>query len=183
LRHTVSRVISDLEKAYFAGFFDGEGTISISRVQRGSGKLAYQLAIAVGLTHLPTLQKVRDIWTLGSIKDTRLNQNVAHTNKKQYWVWQVKANEACYILKTVLPYLSVKKAEAEIAVAFQEEKKRSNQFWGRGPSKPQSYFKNEERFAQLIKQSRQANSSVIKQAEEILKTDQLAFFDTKEEKL
>lgn len=104
--------------AWFAGFFDGEGSISI--IENETSKSGYRhwfsLVISVTNTYLPALEKVRDWWDVGAIA---LKGDGAG-NQKLRWRWIVPANKALIVLEETLPYLSVKHKQARLAIAFQK---------------------------------------------------------------
>ena len=112
---------SETEKAWFAGFLDGEGYIQISQY-----KGWYTLIVRISNLHLPTLLKIKALWGKGAVK---LVPNAP--THGPFWRWHVKANQALEILEDVFPYLVTKRAEAETAIAFQRNhtsRKRSNQY-------------------------------------------------------
>jgi len=158
------------EIAYTAGFFDGEGTITLSLTPPlKSGGVSYQLSIAISNTNLPVLLKCRDIWQVGTVKSVSVKPP-----RRPQWVWQVKANQAVYILKTILPYLQIKKSEAEIAIIFQEHKQHAKKVWGK--YKPMAHFKREADLAELLLNERRVKvSNLDTELDNILKTNQLPF--------
>ena len=119
---------SDVEIAWFAGFFDGEGCIHIAFKKTNPNCLrkSFQLHISVSSTHIPTINKVKTMWNFGSVCI------IATKNRqyKPYAYWRTVSVKAASVLRLCLPYLSVKKEEAEIAIAFQETKSRNAKLFG-----------------------------------------------------
>jgi len=74
--------VNDVEHAYLAGFFDGEGCICIN----------YQ----------------------PSLRQCSLRLQVT-----QQWVWSCQSLQAAAALRAMLPFLDVKRDQAEIALEFQ----------------------------------------------------------------
>lgn len=97
----------ELEKAYLAGFFDGEGCIWINC----SGN--YQLQICVTQKYQAVLRRYVNLWG-GKI--------YPNANKCQRWMPGSRAVEK--VLRDLLPYLYEKKAQAILALVFLRRKKR-----------------------------------------------------------
>lgn len=92
-----------------AGFFDGEGCVSIVR-QVKYGKLYHWLDISVYQNHSASLELLRELFG-GSV---RPEQNA--------WKWRACGPTAGNALHEMTPYLRVKRAQAEVAVLFQARK-------------------------------------------------------------
>jgi hypothetical protein len=45
----------------------------------------------------------------------------AYGNKKAIWKWCISSNKACQFLSLILPYLYLKRPQAEIAISFQSK--------------------------------------------------------------
>ncbi len=108
----------ELELAYLAGFFDGEGCIVISEytnpvTSKRPGYQSMRLRIFVGNTNLDVLQLFVSRFG-GSINCKRV-----YGNRKQLWTWSAATREAASALSLMLPYLTVKSEQAEIAAEFQ----------------------------------------------------------------
>jgi len=107
-----------VDLAYMAGFFDGEGCIFIYRKTDGN----YQFCCTV-------TQTIR--WILELFKFNFGGSIHITGNKKRYkdmgwhvcWEWKIGDQKALSFLKTILPYLVLKKGEATVAVKFQTDKK------------------------------------------------------------
>jgi len=112
---------SETDVAYLAGAFDGEGSIWIglrnygitkSRVRRRSWRLTCSVKTAGNC-----LPKMFHDCFGGSLylegTPSKGNYNV--------WHWTIQAGEALSFLKQVLPYLTVKKPQAEVGIVFQEK--------------------------------------------------------------
>ena len=105
--------IGDKELAYTAGFFDGEGCIQIS--SRGN------LAVTVDNADIEPLQFFMDVFG-GSITVSKC----ATKERKKIYRWSIIEEEAPEFLRTILPYLICKKAEATLGIEFEfaEEPRR-----------------------------------------------------------
>ena len=111
-----------LDLAYFAGFIDGEGCISIAtqgRSLRDKSFVNYRLEVRVGSTNLWVLQLLK-MQFAGWIYPMRKPIKPTH---KQCWVWVIYSKQAREVLEVLLPYLKLKKAEAEVGIAWQKDRR------------------------------------------------------------
>lgn len=105
--------MSNPDIAWAAGFFDGEGCVSITRYTvRGEDR--FRLVIAVGNTSVVSLEKLKSLFG-GRIH--KLN----HTEGRRFYQhqWLVEADKASDALEQMLPFLCVKKGEAVLGIDFQ----------------------------------------------------------------
>lgn len=106
--------------AYLAGLFDGEGCICIGKAKPRGGRLhpSYHLECAVSMAneYLPTLYRLSFGGSVYFYRDK-------HPNHQPAWQWHISAKKAKIFLEAILPYLTIKKGEAELAVKFQMAKK------------------------------------------------------------
>ena len=94
-----------LELSYLAGFFDGEGCITIAHSQRGIYG-TYQLCILVGQKDKAPLIDFQN----------RFGGAIGKPNSTFHWV--IHDKKALLFLETMLPYLRYKKQQAEIGIKF-----------------------------------------------------------------
>lgn len=101
--------------AYLAGFFDGEGSISIERSGTNSQSLRIQAVNTdprpIELLHNAFAGNFRSDQYRGKTKDGR--------DHKPIYIWRVANTLAKDALVAMLPYLTVKRERAEIAIAFE----------------------------------------------------------------
>lgn len=107
----------DLLYAYVAGIIDGEGSINIYRVTTLKDKPRFAMRIAVGITD-PWLPQFLKIHFGGSVWLAKHN-NPKH---KDCWFWQISAKKAAPFLSHIIPYLCIKKPQAELALQWQSRK-------------------------------------------------------------
>lgn len=117
--------------AYCAGIFDGEGSIGIrkwiNRRKRPDGtvyaRLRYELEIEVNQVSVEAVQMMQR--TLGG-RLHFLNRYKARkkdgTSYSGRWFWKKDSRQAVDALLQLLPYLTIKREEAELAIAFQKTK-------------------------------------------------------------
>ena len=97
---------------YLAGLFDGEGCIFVSR--QNSGRSHY-LGVTITNTNVGVLKLAKRMFG-GSIRQNSDSRKHRTTS----WVWRIVSNQAENALKTLLPYLRIKRQEAELALDFQK---------------------------------------------------------------
>lgn len=107
--------MKDLDYAWAAGFFDGEGCVYIDR-RKSAGMRAESHSL-----HLSVGQKVKQPLELlvrlfgGSIRQDTL-----------IYRWHVSGPTAANALRFMLPYLTLKKPQAELGLLFQSQKHQGN---------------------------------------------------------
>lgn len=96
---------TDLQLAWCAGFVDGEGCISLGK--QGS------IQITVGQQVEPPLLILRGLFG-GSVQQ---RATAGALSAAPFFIWRVARRKAERALRALLPYLVVKRAAAEIAIA------------------------------------------------------------------
>ncbi|CAA9280909.1 MAG: hypothetical protein AVDCRST_MAG26-3369 [uncultured Chloroflexia bacterium] len=114
-------MIPDLTLAYVAGLFDGEGSIVIGCSKRTltSGNPTAHYWLQVGITN--TDRELIDwlhITFGGHISDN--SHSPSRKRMRPCWAWRVMSREAKAFLESITPYLRSKKAQAAIAIDFQQ---------------------------------------------------------------
>ena len=97
--------------AWAAGIVDGEGCILLYRAKTRTGD-AWVLRLTVINTSQPMLQRLQEIFQLGSVRQRR-RTNPRH---KVQWTWEIAARKAEAALILLLPYLVTKRREAELGL-------------------------------------------------------------------
>lgn len=101
--------------AYTAGLFDGEGCIQIRRTEptrpRDCGKVSHRLHATLTNTDGPVLDWMVDTHG-GALARS------GYLRKRQPYRWIVTGPDATAFLERHLPYLRIKRAQAEIAIEF-----------------------------------------------------------------
>jgi len=102
--------------AYVAGIVDGEGCISIAHNTRPGHKYpSFELRVTVTSTDLWLCQMLR-MGFAGRIASKSLETS----RRLPCWYWSIERAHAAEFLKLILPYLHIKKPQAELAIQFQE---------------------------------------------------------------
>jgi len=106
----------EIDLAWAAGFFDGEGSIGVywrkaERYYRGG---FWILRLSLTQVKQEVLQDFHSIVVLGSTSK-KVSTNPKHRDK---WIWASAARSGGRVLELMLPYLRGKKQEAEVALQF-----------------------------------------------------------------
>jgi hypothetical protein len=112
---------SETDWAYLAGLLDGEGCIGVhlrARQHRGSEQKNHAPSFRILLNVTNTNREVLD-W-LRSYLGGSVTQKTRETlRNRPAWVWRQQRTDAAQaILKKCLPYLKIKRQQAEIALKF-----------------------------------------------------------------
>ena len=120
-----------LTPAYAAGFFDGEGCISINKLKRRDISKGYHYTLKIQATN-----NVREV--IGRFAEAYgghigLKRPRAGENRKLGYTWNVTSWGAIAFLKEIFPFLIVKRQQAEIAFRFQDSMRHTGNRWRRAP--------------------------------------------------
>jgi hypothetical protein len=114
-------LISEVDKAYAAGFFDGEGYVTITKQSRGD---TYYLRVGISNTCREPLEYIQGLW-YGSLFDHAGRYdgyNGRHARLAAY-KWYAHGPKAAAFLLDLLPYLRVKNEQALLGLEFQDLKR------------------------------------------------------------
>ena len=102
-----------LSLEYLAGFFDGEGSISIlKRSKDKKWNVSHFLRISIGQKDGETLDRIKEDF----------GGNVYLVSRDNSHVWAISDYKAYEFIKILNPYLRYKKPQAELAIKFYEER-------------------------------------------------------------
>lgn len=114
------KVLSEVECAYAAGFWDGEGTISIWNEKRAANRdgIRLKITMTVANTDYLALEDLRAIIGNGriTVKDSRKG-NAGH---KTLYRLDLTSNQIRHVLPQLLPYLIIKKYVASTVLKYLE---------------------------------------------------------------
>ena len=110
----------ETDLAYAAGIIDGEGNIGIYANTSMAGYPRYRLRVRVTNS---------DEWLIHWLKNNfggsiGVQQQPEGKNWKPAWYWTISCNTAMNFLVEILPYLRLKKSQAELAIEFQKARRR-----------------------------------------------------------
>ena len=101
--------------AYTAGILDGEGTVFLERrVTRKGDYRNYVLTVVISNTNEWLIK-----WLEFNYGGNVSSYQQKHPNRLLSWRWRIQATKAMEFLRLVLPYLILKRPQAEIAIQFQ----------------------------------------------------------------
>ena len=110
-------MVTELDKAYLAGFIDGEGCIVVSSFSNKNAKSrSYRSMLIISQGIESPMKRLRDLWGVGHII---CQKNTGFGNSPKY-VWNIYSKDAYYVLSQVLPYLVIKKVQAEKILELQK---------------------------------------------------------------
>jgi len=109
---------TDLENAYFAGILDGEGTIALKRSHDTLHRkhTHYYPGVMITNTHKGVCDLAKEIYG-GCVYERK---SWRHTGYKPCFQWLIGSRMADSFLRLVLPYLIIKKDQAELVLTFYE---------------------------------------------------------------
>lgn len=108
--------------AYVAGIIDGEGYIGICKRHRKMYSKGYTFQLSVSVCSTDEWLCTWLGFAFGGSVALRFPGNSKHSPS---WNWQIRTKQAGQFLKLIVPYLKIKRPQAEIAIKFQEAKVRS----------------------------------------------------------
>lgn len=107
-----------MDDRYVAGLFDGEGFVRIARFQKpNSTHIRYAIHLGIGMTHWPVIEALKTEYG-GSIHENR--HDLRNPKNRIQFMWVAASQVGAAFLRRVLPYLIVKRDEAEIALHLQD---------------------------------------------------------------
>lgn len=106
--------------AYTAGIIDGEGSISLLRGESRPVQY-FGLAVQVGSTTEWLL-----LWLESEYGGHIYKFNGNRPKSKPAWKWRINGKFALEFLELIVPYLHIKKPQAELAIKFQSRKNLRN---------------------------------------------------------
>lgn len=104
--------------AYLAGLFDGEGCIktAFKTYTTGNRRSTWQLSLDICNTHRPVIEWVQSMF--GGFAYTQEREE-AHVRRRFHWASRSGAG-CLFVLRGILPYLRIKREQAELAIDFLE---------------------------------------------------------------
>jgi len=107
--------------AYTAGLIDGEGSICLATGKRKDYKSGRIIYLKVSIVNT-------NEWLINWLKmqyGGYISSNDRSGKKwKTRWAWEIQHNHALRFLEMILPYLQIKRPQAELAIQFQRAKRR-----------------------------------------------------------
>ena len=131
---------------YLAGFFDGEGSIFITKINnKRSGNTWYRLSCSCANSDKQPINMLRKFNPTLKLFSYIPGRKCTY---KPIYQWLVTGNTALNFLSVIEKHLIVKKGQAKIAIEFQEWR---NKYGNSGKKRPQSYLNKCEEYRQKLK--------------------------------
>ena len=120
-------MIPDTDKAYIAGLFDGEGSVSYKQYmrKRAPNKKAYptwQIRLEVAMTDESLLMWLHEVLGVGTVGPRKVKPG-----RKKQWRWRCSHRDAYKVAKLLWPFAQVKLHKIEqIIDHYEPEHKAEN---------------------------------------------------------
>jgi hypothetical protein len=104
------------EAAYFAGLVDGEGTVSLWRNVNPKNRsgVSYKVTFTIAQANAPFLEDVRTMVANGVVALSGRNK----PHQKVTYALRFNGSQARWILPQIMPYLRIKRRQAEIVMEY-----------------------------------------------------------------
>ncbi len=140
--------IAKEDRAYFAGLFDGEGSVGIQKSEHktpaGNTTVGYSLRVHFSLTYKPVLIRMQKLFG-GNIHTTNMEKRknnksvkkLAATNYyssekwKQLYIYYLNSRDALYFLKVIEPFCDEKRPQVLLAIQYEQGKRSHAGSYGR----------------------------------------------------
>lgn len=109
----------DLDRAYLAGLFDGEGSVCIMHAFRSHTRSTirtHELYVGIGNTNLAVIEWIKKVTGVGTVHKKRCAGYPGA--RKDIWYWEARCMSAEKFLRTVQPYAKIKARHIEEALLF-----------------------------------------------------------------
>ena len=117
--------VSAIDFARLAAFIDGEGTIYINMPYKNYGRAKgpqHRLCVLVSNTDPRLMEWLKSTFD-GCVYIVRNTKSSNPLGKKRVMHWQVNERMAMHLLEHILPFMLLKRQQAEIGLAFMKLKK------------------------------------------------------------
>ena len=110
-----------VDLAYVAGLFDGEGCVCLATSGKtATGKQRIQLVVNLANTNEWITQWLKFNFG-GQVYKDKISKRIVF--RSDAWRWQLRSRQATLFLELILPYLKLKKPQAQLAIQFQSRQK------------------------------------------------------------
>lgn len=124
--------LSEIDKAYIAGFFDGEGCFTaFTTRKRGGAKKSYSYGtiyyIQILVVEEEPIKWLKEITNVGYV----FKRDRQKKGWQDLWGWRISCAPACEVIEQILPYLKIKRRQAEIFLSLRD-RVRAMRTWRAG---------------------------------------------------
>jgi len=128
----MTEIIKDTDRSYFAGLFDGEGTVLINKTKT-SISFGYNLRVQFSLTYKSVLLRMQKCFG-GNIHTKDMNKvknapaiinrtDITPDKWKQAYNYTLSSRDALYFLKIIEPFCDEKKQQVSLGIRFEQGKR------------------------------------------------------------
>jgi hypothetical protein len=111
--------LTEAQQSYLAGLIDGEGCLSITRFYHPkSANPVYVFRVIITMTSENLIRDWHKITGIGSVFHSVRNQKHAKSHWHDAWQWSIGQSEAYSLLKTIYPFMKLKRDQADTAFEF-----------------------------------------------------------------
>lgn len=116
--------------SYLAGLFDGEGSFCICRQPSTKSKDGHENIylhplVRIGMTNKDVVKMIHETFKVGKFYNEGVRKD--RPSYKYMYRWNVGSRKECIeVIEKLLPYLKVKKRQAELVLKFCKEWKDAN---------------------------------------------------------
>ncbi len=123
--------MNELDKAWMAGIFEGEGSIEIRKQTKQNWT---SLTVAITSTDMELIEPFHEEF------NGHINWYAMKGNRKQAYRWSIWSKNAKSFLELLMPYFRVPRIikKARLAIKFQSQKLNANEFRN-DPKKRKAY--------------------------------------------
>jgi hypothetical protein len=111
--------LSEVQKAYLAGLFDGEGCITILKTspKRRAISCSYRVTLEMNMTDGDQMNYLQKITGIGYVTRHKV---YSRPDCRDRWQWTINKDESVELLYQIYPYLVLKKPQAALLIEFVE---------------------------------------------------------------
>lgn len=113
----------DLNYAYLAGFIDADGSIGIVTI-KSNNKIRYRIKLSAHNCKKEPIDFLYTIFGGGKIRLKKTGKAKLHDNWRPCYEWMITSNKAAQAIKELLPFLKVKREQAELCLKLDEINKQ-----------------------------------------------------------
>lgn len=115
--------MKETDKAWIAGFIDGEGSLTIAKqIRKDRPSPAYRAQVSASNTDTSPLEFIHSLYGGSLYKGKPYQVGVNGKPWRPSWQWYCKVSRQKEFLLDILPYLQSKRGQAEVLLEFIENK-------------------------------------------------------------
>lgn len=126
--------LSEVDAAYIAGLFDGEGTITVAIIKPKQALKTgnrYTPAASLTMCNEAVIRWLQSVTGIGSVYERRPQQARFSVS----WTWALPARQAIPVLVRIHPYMRVKAEQARLYLEMMEIRKDSRNYGCNNPER------------------------------------------------